>query len=178
MDPNVSRYQINSGGQFYCNTHRHHPENNAIVFRSYVANANVVDNFENRPTNNNTNKNSINYHESVIKNYKNFGNQQIHSVKRCIPENLNNINLQTKQNYDQRIPNCTNLSNVSIFSSVIQSTRQYSTHCHNANFQERYNAQYLPNNIQTWNKNPNYFCKKLPDFSTVNMESPLSSKNN
>lgn len=179
MDPNVSRYEINCGGQFYYGTHRQlPPENHTLFFsRSYAADPNVVDEFENKTTATNSTMNSVNFHESVIKNYKTYENRQhLNPVKRCIPEQSNNIELQTKQNYDQRIPNCTNLSNVSLFSSVIQSTSQYATHYQNTEYQERHNTQYIQNNIQTWDKNPNYFCKRLPDFSNVNMALSTPSK--
>lgn len=177
MDPNVSRYHSNSGSQFHYVTQRQPPpENHAAFYRHYVADTNIVDPFENRDVGN-INMNSSNFHESVIKNYKNFDDRQSYnSAKRCVPEVSNTFDLPTNQNYGQIRANCTNLSNGSLFSSVIQSTSQYATHYQNAEYQERHNVQYIPNNMQTWDKSSNYFCKKLPDFSNVNMEVSPPSK--
>lgn len=181
MDPNVSRYHINSGGQFHYGTQMQPPSpENTSFYRHYVADSNIANPFENMTTIGNINMNNNNFHQSVIKNYKSFDTSQdrqsYSTVKRCVPEVSNTFDPPPNQNYGQIRANCTNLSNGSLFSSVIQSTSQYATHYQNPEFQERQNVQYMPNNIQTWDKNSNYFCKKLPDFSSVNMEVPPPSK--
>lgn len=171
MDPNVSIYH-NRGSQFRYDLHSQTPsENHAAFIGHYISDSTIVDPFENRNIDHTVDTNSRNLQESVIKNYKHLENRpNRHTVQNGVPEVSNTYNLPMNQHYGQIT------ANRPLFSSVIQSTNQYATHYQNAEYQERNKIQYIPNNIQKWDKSSNYFCKKLPDFSNVNMEMPSSSK--
>lgn len=178
MDPNVTRFHNQNGTNFHYNSMQHKSpgtESNIIFYRPYASNANPVNPSDNS-RNLICNTNSINFrnsNESVIKNYRELGARQ-----NYVPEVSNtysNLHTHTQQNYGHVG------SNVSTFSSVIQSTSQYETNFKQpeTQFQERNSIQYpssASSNLPKWEKNSNYFCKKLPDFSNFNVDAPNSSK--
>lgn len=171
MDPNVSEFHNINGNQFSYNMQSQTPlEHNNLIFRSY--NTNPVNNVNSRSIGIVESMSSRNVHESVIKNYKNYENiQRYGSVQSEAPQISHSYSLHGTPNYDHMNTNGPS------YSSVIKSTNYVTpTHYQNVEYQETRNIHCISNNMQKWDNSSNYFCKKLPDFSNINMEASNFSK--
>ncbi|KAL5282526.1 hypothetical protein ACFFRR_005564 [Megaselia abdita] len=166
MDPNVSKYHNNSGNQYHYNIPRQlPPKNHASFYKHYISDSNIINSYEGGTISEIVNMNSSNLHETVIKNYKKIEDRRSYnSYKNYNTAVSNTYNMPTNQNYGEIRTNTT------LLSSVIQSTNNFSGNYQNTELQKDDNVQYMSTNPHEWRKNSNYFCKKLPDFSNLNME--------